>query len=98
MRLQRKEVIDELAAKSGFYKVHTEKFIDALEEMLLDVLKRATFDEDIEIQLTKGFVVGAEKNKAYSAKDPRNQNDVIVPDRITPYAKFTQTFKQKINE
>ena len=98
MRLQRKEVIDELAKRSGFFKNSTEKFIDALESMLVDVLSEADIDESIEIQVTKGFVVGATKKAAYTAKDPRNQNDVVVPERIMPYAKFTQTFKQRINE
>lgn len=98
MKLQRKEVINELATRSGFFKKHTETFIDALEDMLIDILSDATTDEEVEIQLTKGFTVGAVKNPSYQAKDPRNQKDVVVPERITPYAKFTYTFKQKINE
>lgn len=98
MKLQRKDVIDEIAKRTGFYKIHTEKFIDALEDMLIDILGQATFDEDVEIQLTKGFTVGAERCHERKAKDPRNQNDIVVPEKNVPYAKFTHTFKQKINE
>ena len=98
MKLQRKEVIDELAKKSGFYKKYVETFLDSLEEVILENLSKADFDEDVEIQLVKGFTVGAVKNPAYNAKDPRNQNDVTVPEKIMPYTKFTYTFKQKINE
>lgn len=98
MKLQRKEVIDELAKRSGFYKSSTETFINALEDMLIDILGEATFDEEAEVQLTKGFVVGAIKKNAYNARDPRNQEDIVVPEKIVPYAKFSYTFKQKINE
>lgn len=98
MKLQRKDVIDELAKRSGFYKVHTETFIDALENMLIDILGQATLDEAVEIQLTKGFTVGATRNPERQAKDPRNQNDIVVPERSIPYARFSYTFKQKINE
>lgn len=98
MKLQRQEVIDELAKRAGFYKKHTETFIDALEEMLVDILGEATLDEEVEIQLVKGLTIGAVKNPERSGKDPRNQNDIVVPERIMPYAKFTYTFKQKINE
>ena len=98
MKLYRKDVISELAHRGDWYKNHTEAFLDALEEMLLDVLSQATLDDKVEIQLTKGFVVGATKNPPYDAVDPRNQTPIIVPERIVPYARFSQTFKEKINE
>ena len=97
MKLHRKDVISELARRSDFYKNHTEVFVDALEEMLLDILSQATLDEEIEIQLTKGFIVGAIKKPSYDSVDPRNQTPIVVPERIMPYAKFTQTFKEKVN-
>lgn len=98
MKLQRKEVIDELSNKSGFYKKYVETFLDCLEEVIIENLSKADFDEGVEIQLIKGFTVGAIKNPSYNAKDPRNQNEVVVPEKIMPYTKFTYTFKQKINE
>ena len=98
MKLQRQDVINGLAKKSGFYKKYMGKILDALEEFIIESLSEATLDEDIEIQLVKGLTIGAVKNPSGEGKDPRNQSDVIVPERILPYAKFTHTFKQKINE
>lgn len=98
MKLQRQEVIDELSKRAEFYKKPTAKFLDALEEMLTDILSEASLDEDVEIQLVKGLTIGASRNPSHPGKDPRNQNDIVVPEKVVPYAKFTYTFKQKINE
>lgn len=98
MKLQRKDVIKELSERSGFFKKYVELFIDSLEDMLVDKLSKTTFDENVEIQICKGFIVGTERCPEREAKDPRNQNDIIVPEKNMPYAKFTSTFKKRINE
>lgn len=98
MKLQRKDVINGLAKRSGFYKKYMDDILDALEDFLIDSLSEATIDEEVEIQLVKGLTIGAVKNPSRDGKDPRNQKDIMIPERILPYAKFTQTFKQKINE
>lgn len=98
MILKRKEIVDILSDKTLFYKSTTKEFMEALEEFIVEYLNKATLKEDVEIQLAKGLVIGAKMNPEKQAKDPRNQNDVIVPERILPYVRFTNTFKQKINE
>lgn len=98
MELKRKEVIDELASRCEFYKQDTKIFVDALEEMIIEKLSQATFDEDVEIHLAKGLVIGSKRYPEREAHDPRNQNVIKTPEKCIPYVKFTYTFKQKINE
>lgn len=98
MELRKKEMVDELAKRCGFYKKYAERFLDAFEDMVIEKLSCATLDEDVEIHIAKGFVIGAKRYPEREAIDPRNQNAIITPEKSIPYAKFTYTFKQKINE
>ena len=98
MELRKKDLAAELAKKSGYYKKYAEKFLDALDDIIVENLSHATFDEDVEIHLAKGLVIGSKRCAERDAYDPRNQEPIKVPEKSIPYARFTYTFKQKINE
>nr|DAL08607.1 MAG TPA_asm: Bacterial DNA-binding protein [Caudoviricetes sp.] len=98
MILKKKDIVDELSKRTKFYKNSTERFVSALEDMIIEYLNQAEVDDNVEIQIAKGLIIGSRRVPEHEAKDPRNQDDVIVPERVLPYARFTDTFKQKINE
>lgn len=98
MILKKKDIVDELSKRTKFYKNSTECFVSALEDMIIEYLNQAEVDDNVEIQIAKGLIIGSRRVPEHEAKDPRNQDDVIVPERVLPYARFTDTFKQKINE
>ena len=98
MILKKKEIANELASKTGFFKSSMEDVVDALEDIIVEKLGEATFDEDVTIKLSKGLTIGAHRVEAREARDPRNQNVIKIPEKVIPYAKFTYTFRQKINE
>lgn len=98
MILKKKDIVDELSKRTKFYKNSTERFVNALEDMIIEYLNQAEVDDNVEIQIAKGLIIGSRRVPEHEAKDPRNQDDVIVPERVLPYARFTDTFKQKINE
>lgn len=98
MVFKHEEIVNELKKRTGYYKYHLMKMVETYEDILIDMLKTAEIDDPVEIHIAKGLRICADKNPEHAAKDPRNQNDVIVPERIIPYASFTQTFKQKIND
>ena len=98
MIIKKKEIANELASKTGFFKSSMEDVVDALEDIIVEKLGEATFDEDVKIKLSKGLTIGAHRVEAREARDPRNQNVIKIPEKVIPYAKFTYTFRQKINE
>ena len=90
--------MDEIYQRIDFYKGPIEALLDVLDEVIVEYLGKAEIDDNVEIQIAKGLTIGARRVPEHAAKDPRNQNDVLVPERVLPYARFTDTFKQKINE
>lgn len=98
MVLKKKDIADELALKTKFSKGSMKEVVDALDDIIVEKLGEASFDEDVEMQLAKGLTICARRVEAREARDPRNQNVINIPEKVIPYAKFTYTFRQKINE
>ena len=98
MELNRKDLARVIAKKCEYTIASVEEMLKAQEDALEELLSQATEDENIDIKLARGLIIGSKFVPERSAKDPRNQNDIIVPEKISLYAKFSPTLKQKINE
>ena len=96
--LKKKDIANELAKRCDFYKYSMEAVVDALEDIIIENMGEATFDEDAKIQLANGLTIGARRFPEREVRDPRNQNKITTPEKVIPFAKFTYTFRQKINE
>lgn len=98
MMLKKDDIARELSDRSGYHIKDIKKMLTAFEGMFSECLGNASLEENVEIYLSKGLIIGARVVPEHAGKDPRNQNDIIVPARVIPYAKFSQTFKEKINK
>lgn len=96
--LKRKELIDELAERTGFYKYNIDAMLDALDDIIVENMSTATKKEPSEIHLSLGFVFGGRYSPKHEAKDPRNGETVITPAKYIPYARFKPSFRKKINK
>ena len=96
--LKKKDIANELAKRCDFYKYSMEAVVDALEDIIVENMGEATFDENSEIQLAKGLTIGARRVPEREVRDPRNQDKVMTPEKVIPFARFTYTFRQKINK
>ena len=96
--LKKKDIANELAKRCDFYKYSMEEVVDALEDIIVENMGEASFDEDAEIHLAKGLTIGARRFPEREVRDPRNQDKVTTPEKVIPFAKFTYTFRQKINK
>lgn len=96
--LKRKELIDEIAERTGFYKYNVDAFLDALDDIIVENMGTATKKEPSEIHLSHGFVFGGRYSPKHEAKDPRNGETVITPAKYIPYARFKPSFRKKINK
>ena len=96
--MQRQELVDELALRTGFYKINLNEILDALDDIIVENMSMATKKEPSEIRLSLGFVFGGRYSPKHEAKDPRNGETIITPAKYIPYAKFSPSFRKKINK
>ena len=94
--IKKDDLVDLLAEKTSFYKHNMREVVVALEEIILEALQAATFEEDSEIHLAKGLRICARRVPEGEAKDPRTGEIIISPEKTIPYAVFTQTFRKKL--
>lgn len=96
--LKRKQLVDELAERTGFYKRNVEEMLDALDDIIVENMSTATKTEPSEIHLSHGFVFGGRYSPKRKVRDPRNGEMVMTPAKYIPYARFKTSFRQKINK
>ena len=96
--LKRKQLVDELAGRTGFYKRNVEEMLDALDDIIVENMSTATKTEPSEIHLSHGFVFGGRFSPKRQVRDPRNGDMVMTPAKYIPYARFKTSFRQKINK
>lgn len=95
--LKRRQLVDELAERTGFFKYNLEEMLNALDDIIVENMSMATKTEPSEIHLSHGFVFGGRYTPKREVRDPRNGDTVITPAKYIPYARFKTSFRQKIN-
>lgn len=96
--MKRKELVDELAARTGFYKININLILDALDDLIVEHMSAATKTQPSELYLSHGFVIGGRYSPKHEVKDPRNGETVVTPAKYIPYARFKPSFRKKINK
>lgn len=94
--IKKDDLVDILADKTSFYKKNMLEVVNALEEIVLESLQSATFEQDSELTLAPGVRICARRVPEREAKDPRTGEIIISPEKAIPYAVFTQTFRKKL--
>ena len=96
--LKRKQLVDILSERTGFYKHNIDTMLDALDDVIVENMSTATKNEPSEIHLSLGFVFGGRFAPRREAKDPRDGSVIMTPAKYIPYAKFKPSFRKKINK
>lgn len=96
--LKRKQLVDELAKRTGFFKQNIDVMLDALDDVIVENMSTATKTELSEIHLSHGFVFGGRFSPKHASKDPRDGSPIMTPAKYIPYAKFKPSFRKKINK
>lgn len=94
--MKKQELIDELAERTGFFKTNMKEVVFALEDIILENLQTATFEEDSELHLRHGVIIGGRRVPEGEAKDPRTGEIIISPEKVIPYATFKPSIRQKL--
>ena len=94
--MKKPELARALSQKTGFYIMNMEEVVDALGEIILENFQSATYEEPSELHLTAGVVIGGKRVPEHEAVDPRNQETIITPEKVIPYAVFKTSIRQKL--
>lgn len=97
-KMTQEDVVDELKSRTGFYKTNIRQLLDALDDIIVENMNLATCDEPSEIILFPGWRLGAKRVPERSCRDPRNQDDIITPEKLIPNCQLKQSFRQRINK
>lgn len=92
------DVIDELKERTGFYKYNIQELLEALDDIIVEHMNTATFDEPSEMRLFKGWRIGAKRTPERASFDPRDRSEIITPEKLIPYCKLKQSFRNRINK
>lgn len=91
------DVIDELKDRTGFYKSNLRDVFDALDDIIIEHMNTATIEEPSEMRLFKSWRLGGKRLPEREVKDPRDGQSVITKEKVVPYCKFKQSFKNRLN-
>ena len=96
--MDQKDIIDELKERTGFYKKNIKELLAALDDIIIENMNMATYDEPSEIILFSGWRLGAKRVPERPYCDPRNRAEIITPEKVIPYCKLKQSYRQRLNK
>lgn len=94
--MKKPELVEELAARTGFYKKNIKEMVEALSDIVEEHFQTAEFGADSELHLAPGVVLCGERKPEGEALDPRDRSVIISPEKVIPYAVFKQSIRQKL--
>ena len=94
--MKKEQLIDEIAARTSFYKKNVREMVDALSDIIEEHFLTAEFGADSELHLAPGVVLCGERKPEGESIDPRDRSTVITPEKVLPYAVFKQSIRKKL--
>lgn len=94
--MKKPELVEELAARTGFYKCNMKVVVDALSDIVEEHFLTAKFGADSELHLAPGVVLCGERKPEGESIDPRDRSIITTPEKVIPYAVFKQSIRQKL--
>ena len=96
--ISQEDIIDRLHKETEFYKKDLRLIMDSLEEVIMEMMTDAKEGHPSEIRLFHGWKLGAKVLPERETKNPKTGEDIITPEKLSPYCSFEQTFKKKLND
>lgn len=87
------DIVDIISASTGLTKVETEAVVKGFLETVIDAMKRG---ETIELRGFGSFKVVQRAQRV--ARNPKTNEEVIVPEQAVPVLKVSKEFKEIVNE
>ena len=94
--MKKSEIVDELAARTGFYKKNMKEVVEALADIVVEHFNTATFDEPSELHLAPGLVLVRSRKPEGKSIDPRDRSEIVSPEKVIPSAVFKPSLRLKL--
>ena len=94
--MKKSELVEELSARTGFYKKNMREVVDALADIVIEQMQTATFEEDSEFHIAPGVVICGRRTPEHESIDPRNRETIVTPEKVVPYAVFKPSARLKL--
>ena len=94
--MKKEELASELSNRCNFYKKNMRLVVDELANIIIEHFQTAEFDADSELHLAPGVVLVGKRKPEGEAKDPRNGEIIISPEKVIPSAVFKQSLRLKL--
>lgn len=94
--MKKPELVDELAARTGFFKKNMREVVDSLADIVEESFQTAEFGADSELHIAPGVVLCGERRPESESIDPRDRSVITTPEKVVPYAVFKQSIRQKL--
>ena len=98
MTITREEMVRRLSEKSGYYMKDVRAVLQSMDEVVFEAMNEATLEEDIQVQITTGIKLGCKIVGCRERVDPRTQEPIICGETAKPFAKFSQDFREKLQD
>ncbi len=86
------DIVDIISSSTGLTKVETEAVVNGFLETVIDAMKRG---ETIELRGFGSFKVVKRAQRV--ARNPKTNEEVIVPEQYAPMLKMSKEFKEAVN-
>ena len=96
--MTQKDIIDEIKLRTNYNKKDLRVVFKVLDDIIVENMNTATYDEPSEIILFKGWRLGAKRLPDREWREPRNGGTTITPEKLIPYCKLKQSFRARIND
>lgn len=96
--MKKPELVDELAARTGFYKYNMKDVVDALADIVEEHFLTAELGADSELHLAPGVILIGTRKPEGNALDPRTGDTVVSPEKVVPSAKFKRSIRLKLRQ
>jgi nucleoid DNA-binding protein len=87
------DIVDIISSTTGLTKVETEAVVKGFMQTVIDAMKRG---ETIELRGFGSFKVV--KRAKRIARNPKTNQEVIVPEQFVPVLKVSKDFKESVNK
>lgn len=94
--MKKPEIIDEIAARTGFFKCNVKDMVEAYSDIIIEHFQTAEFGADSELHLAPGVVLVGKRKSAGEAKDPRTGETITSPEKVIPSATFKSSIRLKL--
>jgi DNA-binding protein HU-beta len=87
------DIVDVISTNTGLTKIETEAVVNGFMDTVIEAMKSG---ENIELRGFGSFKVVKRAQRV--ARNPKTNEEVIVPEQYVPVLKISKEFKKEVNE